>query len=191
MKTTMRKMIFIAAMLASVSGIAMAEERVVEPTTFESFVARPSVVLEIDETVGSFVSSDAKLEVALLVAADTANPPERQRGLRLRLENNAGQDRLYLDEAQVAAAIEDLAGIESGIAGLKAETGAPWRVEGTGRCWRPAHPMRILCPSYGVGPDGSGLWLSAYGGNGFAFPGHRPSTLALLLKEATAALAAL
>ena len=50
--------------------------------------------------------------------------------------------------------------------------------------------MRILCPRYGVGPDGSGLWLSTYGGSGFAFPDHRPSELAALLKKAAGALRA-
>jgi hypothetical protein len=186
-----RKIIFITMMLASVSGIAVAEERVVEPTAFESFVARPSVVVELDEPVGSIASTDANLEVAVLVATDTANPPERRRGLRLRLESNAGQDHLYLDEAEVAAAIEDLAGIEDGITELKAQTSAPWRVQGTARCWMPARPLRVLCPSYAAGPDGSGLWLSAYGGTGFSFPGYLPAELARLLKKAASALATL
>lgn len=187
----MRKIVFIALIITTVSGIAVAQQHVVEPTGFESFVTRVSVILEIDEPVGSIVSADAKLEVAALVAADTANPPDRQRGVRLRFENNAGLDQLYLDEAQVAAAIEDLALIEDGIPELKAGTGALWRVQGTGSCWRPARPMRILCPSYNVGPEGSGLSLSAYGGNSFAYPGHRPSELAQLLKKAAATLAAL
>jgi hypothetical protein len=64
-------------------------------------------------------------------------------------------------------------------------------VQGTGCCWRPARPLRILCPSYGIGLDGFGLWLSAYGGTGFSFPGHRPSELAMLLRTAADALAAL
>lgn len=187
----MRKIVLIAVIVTTVSGIALGQERVVEPTEFESFVARSSVVFEIDEPVGTIVSVDARLEVAALVAADTANPPDRQRGLRLRFENNAGQDRLYLDEAQIAAAIEDLADIEDGVSELEAGTGAPWRVQGTASCWMPARPMRILCPSYGVGPEGSGLWLGADGGSRFGFPGHRPSELALLLKKAAARLAAL
>jgi hypothetical protein len=74
---------------------------------------------------------------------------------------------------------------------LEAQTGAPWRVQGTGSCWRPARPLRILCPGYGIGPDGSGLLLSAYGGSSFSFPGHRPPELASLLTKAAAALGAL
>jgi hypothetical protein len=42
-----------------------------------------------------------------------------------------------------------------------------------------------------VGPDGSGLWLGAYGETGFSFPGQRPSELAMLLKKASAELRAL
>lgn len=38
--------------IVSVSGIAIAEERVVETSAFESFVSRPGVVLEVDEPVG-------------------------------------------------------------------------------------------------------------------------------------------
>ncbi len=124
----------------------------------------------------------------MLVATDTANPPLRQRGVRLRLENNAGQDRLYLDAAQLAAAIEDLVGIEEAIPGLEAETAAPWRVQGTGSCWQPARPLRILCPGYRIGPEGAGLQLSAYGGTAYFFPEHRPSELAALLRQAAAAL---
>lgn len=39
-------------MLTAISGTAIAQERVVEPTAFESFILRPSVVLEVDEPVG-------------------------------------------------------------------------------------------------------------------------------------------
>lgn len=58
--------------IASVFGIAIAEERGVEPIAFESFVSRASVVLEINAPVGSIVSSDAKPEVALLVVGQRA-----------------------------------------------------------------------------------------------------------------------
>jgi len=39
-------------MVASVCGIAIAEEGVVEPTAFESFVTRPRVIVEVEEPVG-------------------------------------------------------------------------------------------------------------------------------------------
>lgn len=186
----MRRIALLATLVAAHSGIAVGDQRVIEPTMLESYVARPSVVVESEAPVGSIASADAKVTVAALVAADTANPPDRRQGLRLRFENNAGQDEVYLDEVQVAAAIEDLRGIEGGIPELKSDTGAPWRVQGTASCWMPDRPLRILCPSYGVGPDGSGLWLAAYGASSFSFPGHRPAELVRLMEAALAALAA-
>lgn len=87
--------------------------------------------------------------------------------------------------------IKDGAGVEDAIPAPKTETGAPWRVHGTASWRRPVRPTRIPCPSQSVGSDVSGLWLSAYGGTDFSFPGHRPSELAALLEKAAAALGAL
>jgi len=42
----------IATIIASVSGIAIAEERIVGPTAFEPFVKRPRVIVEVEEPVG-------------------------------------------------------------------------------------------------------------------------------------------
>ena len=92
----MREIFFIAMIIASVSGITIAEVRVVEPAAFESFVARPCVVFEIDAAVGSIDSNDAKLAIALLVAGSARS--SRRRNLRARLRacpptGNARQDR--------------------------------------------------------------------------------------------------
>ena len=87
--------------------------------------------------------------------------------------------------------IEDRASVERAIPALKAEAGAPWRAQDMASCWRLARTLCILCPSDGVGPDGSGLRLSAYGATEFSFPGHRPSELAILREKAAGALAAL
>ncbi len=110
-------------------------------------------------------------------------------GLKLSMTDNSGLDQVYLDESLLAALQEDLAGIESGIPELE-NGSAPYRVQGTASCWMPAHPQRILCPSYRVGPDWSGLTLAAYGSDGFEFPAHRPAELAALIERAIEALPA-
>ena len=94
---TMRKIFFIVMIIASVSGMAIAEQRVIEPTALERFVARARVVLEVDESVGWLVRTDATLEIALLVAGSARS--SRRRNLRARLRaapanSNARQDRL-------------------------------------------------------------------------------------------------
>ena len=161
-----------------------------EPTALESFVANPNVVLAYSESVGSIASSDATLEVTALVAEDTADVSRRMRGVKLSLQDNGGSDHLWLDVSQLAAAQGELAEIESGIADLKRSDSAPWRAQGTGRCWMPAHPERILCPGFLVGPDGSRLTLGAYGSDSFEFPARRPAELAALFARAIEAFSA-
>jgi hypothetical protein len=48
--------------------------------------------------------------------------------------------------------------------------------------------MRILCPSYRIGPDWAGLTLAVYGGRGFEYPGHRSAELRSLVERAMARL---
>lgn len=97
MKTVMRGGFFITAMLALVSAIAIAGELAVEVTAFESFVARPSVVFVADELVGSIVSTDTTLGIALLVAGSARKRARKfwRRELRADPANsNALHDRL-------------------------------------------------------------------------------------------------
>ncbi|MFZ2508070.1 MAG: hypothetical protein WAW79_06340 [Steroidobacteraceae bacterium] len=109
-------------------------------------------------------------------------------GVRFTLTNNTAVEQLHLDRAQLGAAMADLAQIEEAIPELQAGPEAPYRVQGTAACWRPAHPIRILCPSYRVGPDWSGMTVAAYGGPAFDFPDHRPSELAALIELAITGL---
>ena len=112
------------------------------------------------------------------------------RGVKLSLQDNGGSDHVWLDESQLAAAQGELAEIESGSEELKWRDAAPWRARGTGRCWMPAHPERILCPGFLDGPDGSRLTLGAYGADSFEFPARRPSALAALFARAIEAFSA-
>jgi hypothetical protein len=187
--------VFSLALIAVVSIVHTAvassdEESPSEPTGLESFVAKPTVVLDLAEEVGSLRSSDATVAVAAVIATDTARPGERMKGVRFVLENNTGADQVYLDETQLALLIDDLAGIDGGIPELKTGGGAPIRVQGTGACWMPARPMRILCPSYRVGPDWTGMHLAAYGSQGFIYPEQRPAELKALVEQAIARLRA-
>ena len=176
--------------LITVATPAFARGSAPEPTPFEAFALKPSVVIAFTQQVGTIESSDASVKISALIISDTANPSERMRGVRFTLESNAGLDHVFLDEAQLAALKGDLADIEAGIPELKANQDAPYRVQGTGSCWMPARPVRIMCPSYRVGPDWSGLTLGAYGGPGFAYPGHRPSELTELIDRAVTELQA-
>lgn len=176
--------------LVLVTVTALAADRVPEPTAFESFVANPNVIVEFEQWVGSLVSGDAKVNVSALAAHDTSDPAKRMRGLRLTMEDNAGSDSVHLDESQFAALKDDLASIERLQASMREQSDAPYLVAGTESCWMPARPTRILCPSYRIGPDWSGLLLAAHGGRAFEFPDRRPVELSTLIDRARAALPA-
>jgi hypothetical protein len=185
------KMMRTAALtLILVTVIARAGDRVPEPTAFESFIADPNVIVEFEQWVGTLASGDAKVSVSALAARDTADPAKRMRGLRLTMEDNAGSDSVHLDESQFAALQDDLASVERLQASMRKESGAPYRVAGTEACWMPERPSRILCPSYRIGPDWTGLLLAAYGGRAFEFPDRRPVELSTLIDQAQAALPA-
>lgn len=186
----MRHSALLFAIAAGITFPASAVDRPIEPTAFEAFVSKPSVVVEFTQSVGKLGSDDATAEVFAIVAQDTERPGERMQGVRLTLENNTAIEHLYLDAGELATAKSELAEIEGGIAELKSGTDAPYRVQGTGRCWQPERPMRILCPSFRLGPDGMGLGLAVWGGSGFSFPGRKPSELEPLIDQATATLQA-
>jgi hypothetical protein len=152
------------------------------------FVTQPGVVLDFAENVGSLRSTDASVVVAAVIASDTGRPGEWMLGLRFLMKNNTGSDRAYLDETQLAALLDELSGIETGIPELQSAN-SPYRVQGTGACWMPARPMRILCPSHRIGLDWAGLTLAVYGGRGFEYPERRPAELAALIRLAAARLA--
>lgn len=170
--------------LGLATGDASGGERAPLPTALERFVAQPSVVLDLEEDVGALRSSNATATITAVVGTNTARPTERMQGVRFTLEDNGGIALAYLDETQLQALLADLDEIQSGIPELKSEGGAPWRTQGTGSCWMPMEPRRILCPNFHVGPDGSGFGLAVYGDRGYAFTDRRPEEFAALVKLA-------
>ena len=154
----------ISVLLALWCTSALAQSFATEPTLFEAYVLTPSATIRSSQNVGKIRSSDAILNVVAIVAEDTALPAGEMRGARFDLQNNMGLGHVYLDEGQLAAIKHELTWIEKGIPRLENGPRSQWRVQGTGACWMPRHPLRILCPSYRVGPDWSGFTLSAYGG---------------------------
>jgi hypothetical protein len=170
---------------------AMGRSLAVAPTAFESFVANPAVIVELEQWIGALDSRDAKVSVTVIVAYDSAETARRMRGERLTMEDNGGSESVHVEESAFPALRRDLADVASFATRMKSEDDhTPWRVSGTVSCWMPRQPERILCPSYRIGPEGSGLMLAAYGGATFVFPDRQPAELATLIDRAAAALAA-
>lgn len=180
-----------AALALAAPAVLLAEQRAVEPTAFESFVGNPAVIVELEQWIGTLDSRDAKVSVTVIVAYDSAKTARRMSGVRLTLEDNGGSDSVYVEESVFPALRRDLADVASLATRMKSEDDhTPWRVSGTASCWMPKQPERILCPSYRIGPEGSGLTLAAYGGATFVFADRQPAELTALIDRAAAVLAA-
>jgi hypothetical protein len=179
------------ALAMAAPAAAPAEPRLVAPTAFESFVADPAVIVDLEQWVGTLDSRDAKVSVTVIVAYDSAETTRRMGGVRLTMEDNGGSDSVYVEESKLAALRRDLSDVAAQRPSLKSnDLDAVWRVAGTESCWMPRQPQRILCPSYRIGPEGSGLMLAAYGGATFVFPDRQPAELTALIDRAAATLAA-
>jgi hypothetical protein len=164
------------ALWSGVSAAALAE-----PTSLEQFASDEDAVITSTTPVGSLDSAEANVSVVALVVTDPAHPTVARRGVRFDFATNNASDQVYLDEDQVRSMRNDLTGLEEGMPWLEEGDGAPSRAQGTAACWMPEKPIRILCPEYYVGPNGSGLTLGAYGGMVFAFPNRKPAELATLV----------
>ena len=122
MKNFSLVLIAIASTISTVPAIGA--EPPAAPTGLVSFVAKPTVVLDLAEEVGSLQSIDATVTVAAVVATATARPVEQMKGAHFSLENNVGADFVYLDETELDFLLGDLANIQGGISGLKAPSTA-------------------------------------------------------------------
>ena len=80
----------------------------IQPTPLESFATMPATHIAWSTEIGRLNSTESHLVVTALILEDTAQPPDRMRGVRLDLRNQDSQDQLYLDEETLAAYIKDL-----------------------------------------------------------------------------------
>jgi len=183
---SIQRFLLACSILSLVHSAIAAKETTVAPTVFQAFAAQPSSIVTASQEIGLVDSSDAKVTITILIVEDTAAPGSQMHGVRFDLENNAGVDTVFLDRDQLASVREDLVDIEENVFRLENERGAPYNVHGTASCWRPEPAIRILCPSYRIGPDWAGFTLSAFGGWTFAFPNVNPFELRIVIDQAMA-----
>jgi hypothetical protein len=156
-----------------------------QPTSLEAFAADPVAEVTWSKPVGTIDSREAHVNVTAVVIEDTAKPPHRMRGVRIDLANAKATDQVYLDESRLEAVKNALDQIDSEIASFKTEPeGAAYRYRGAAEFWHPDVRIHTLNAAYYIAPDSSGLSLSAYKGQEFRLPDHRPSELARAIVRA-------
>lgn len=149
-----------------------------QPTTLEAFAEQPTARVTWSKEVGRIESAETRVVVTALVVEDTVKPPHRMSGIRIGLTNQNATDQVYLDGPKLEELQKALEEIERGIESFRNERGdAPLRYLGACELRQPRPTVHTLSAAYYIAPDSSGLSLSAFKGQEFRFPNHRPSGL--------------
>jgi hypothetical protein len=170
---------------------------ILQPTPLEAFARQAGTHIAWSRRVGRVESAEAHAAVTALVVEDSAQPPDRIRGIRIDLTDGDAKDEVYLGEETLSVYKNALDQISRDMArersrrtfrGATAQTGT----ECLGACvfWYAEKAPRVHClnAAYCIAPDWSGLVLSAFQQVGFRFPGQDPSQLSIAIARARAAL---
>ena len=181
----MRSAFVVAALCGFLLNIGLAQVKPtssLQPTRLEAFAGQPTAQVTWSKEIGQIKSDEASVIVTALIIEDGVHTPHRMCGTRIDLANQNARDQVYLGEAKLEAVRKALEEIESGIEGYRKEPAdTRYRYYGAAEFWHPNLKVHTLNAAYYIAPDSSGLSLSAYKGQGFRFPDHRPSELARVI----------
>jgi hypothetical protein len=163
-----------------------------QPTPLEWFAHEPATHIAWSDEVGRLDSTDAHAVVTAVILEDTAQIPNRLRGIRLDLANRSSKDEVYLDEETLGVYKNALNEISRGAPQAReiyAKTATPgglsyfaaqvfWYGDRT-------RQVRALDAAYYFGSDSSGLALHAGKNVEFRFPKQDPLQLAAAIERAT------
>ncbi len=161
-----------------------------QPTPLEAFAHQPATHVAWSKQVGSLDSSEAHAVVTALVLEDTAQPPDRMRGIRIDLSSSASSDVVYLGEETLGVYKNALDEIGRNVPGSRTgarDNLAPGGISYLGACvFRSEKPPRIhsLSAAYYFAPDSEGLSVSTFKIAGFRFPDQDPLRLSAAIAEA-------
>ena len=74
-----------------------------QPTPLEAFARQPTTDVAWSKEVGRLDSRESHAVVTVLILEDTAQPPDRMRGIRIELFGADSKDEVYLGEETLGA----------------------------------------------------------------------------------------
>jgi len=161
-----------------------------QPTPLEAFAHQPTTHVAWSKQVGSLDSREAHAIVTALVLEDTAQPPDRMRGIRIDFSSPESSDVVYLGEETLAVYKKALDEIGRAIPEFRngaRENLAPGGTSYLGACvFRSDEPPRVhtLNAAYYFAPDSEGLHLTTFKDTGFKFPDQDPVRLSATIVTA-------
>lgn len=154
-----------------------------QPTPLEAFAHQPATHVTWSKQTGSLDSTQAHAVVVALALEDTAQPPDRMRGVRINLSSPDSSDEVYLGEETLGvykSALDEIARAIPDFRNSAWDDLAPGGTRYLGACvFRSDKPPRVhtLSAAYYFAPDSEGLALTTFKQMEFRFPDQDPSRL--------------
>lgn len=164
-----------------------------QPTPLEAFAHLPATRVAWSNEVGRINSKEDRAVIMAVVLEDTAQPPDRMRGIRIDLSGGDLKDEVYLGEETLVPfknALNEIsreaARERSANTGRDGVTTGGTALLGARLFWYGDKIPRVhtLNAAYYFGPDSSGLILSAFKHGGFRFPDRDPAQLSAAIVRA-------
>jgi hypothetical protein len=162
-----------------------------QPTPLEAFASQPVTHIAWSKEVGRLDSREAQAVVTALILEDTAQPPDRMRGIRIDLSRQDSKDEVYLGEETLGAyknALDEISQDTPSFRNRARDDVAPGGTGclGAGLFWYGDNVPRVhsLNAAYCIDPDSEGLALSAFKNRGFEFPDLDASQLSTTIARA-------
>jgi hypothetical protein len=162
-----------------------------QPTPLEAFAHQPATHVAWSKEVGRLDSRDAHAVVSVLILEDTAQPPDRMRGIRIELSDLNSKDEVYLGEETLGVYKSALDEISRNLPGFRKSARdnlVPGGISYLGAClFRYVDKLprvHTLSAAYYFAPDSEGLYLSTFKNGGFRFADQDPLRLSAAIAAA-------
>lgn len=164
-----------------------------QPTPLEAFAHLPATHVAWSNEVGRIDGKEDRAVIMAVVLEDTAQPPDRMRGIRIDLSGRDAKDEVYLGEETLSAfrdALDEIsreaARKRSAHTGRDGVTPGGTAFLGARLFWYGDNVPQVhtLNAAYYFAPDSSGLVLSAFKRAGFRFPDEDPAHLSAAIVRA-------
>jgi hypothetical protein len=179
--------ILVCGLLLSVCQARAGPGPTIQPTPLEAFAGLPTTHVEWSSESGHLDSAEAHLAITAPVLQDTAQPPDRMRGIRIDLRCRDRKDQIYLGEETLPAYIDALADITrfANLPAARINRGGT-QLLGTRVFWYGDKVPRVhvLTAADYVSPHSAGLIIWTFRPAAFRFPHENASQLSAIFEKA-------
>jgi hypothetical protein len=163
------------------------------PTPLEAFSGEPNTRVSWSSEVGRIDSKEAHAVITVVIVEDTAQPPDRMRGIRVDLSKGDRRDVVYLGEETLPAYRDALDEISREAARQRSANNVRENLTPDGTAYVGAcifryvdgsPPVHALSAAYYFAPDSFGMAVNSFRNVEFRFPNRDPSQLSVAISLA-------